>query len=92
MIINSEKGRQVFGNAEDIFQNELLNFANLSAPRHLEGCVNAHLGRAPDTAIDHLQALLGSARLYEKHYICGEARILYQRVPGAIGQREGSEE
>ncbi len=61
MIVNFEKGRQIFGFVDDVFYNELLNFANMTAPGQIEACVRAHMSHESDSAALHLQAVLGSA-------------------------------
>ncbi len=84
MIVNFEKGRQIFGFVDEIFQNELLNFANMTAPGQIEACVRAHLAHESDSAVLHLQALLGSAGLANKDNFGRKTRRYHQgisRVP-----------
>ena len=80
MIINFERGKQIFGNDEDFFQNELLNFANISSPQQLEACVAAHVQHNSDSAATHLQALLGSAKFDNKYHSLREVSLDNQGV------------
>ncbi len=82
MIINFERGKQIFGNAEDIFENELLNFANLSSPKQLESCVAAHMQHNSDAAAISLQSLYGSSRLPNEYYSCRKALFFDKGVHG----------
>ena len=62
MIINWERGKQLFGNSEDLFQSEIYNFINVVVPRNTQNSMNYIMeGRNEELKLE-LKELQGSSK------------------------------
>lgn len=72
MIINWEKGRQFFGNSDELYKRELFNFVHTVVPRNTERAVNYLFESKNRELIEELRELLGSAKYFKKLDLCGK--------------------
>lgn len=72
MIINWQRGKQLFGNSEDLLKNEIYNFINVVVPRNTQNSMNYVMEGRNDELKEELQELKGSSKLFKKSNLCGK--------------------
>ena len=69
MIINWEKGKQVFGNSEELFRKEVYNFINVVVPRNTQNSMNFVMEGRNEELKQELKELQGSSKYSKKPYL-----------------------
>ena len=62
MIINWERGKQIFGNSEDLYKKEIYNFINIVVPSNTEKAVSSLMDNRKTELLFYLKNLEGSSK------------------------------
>lgn len=72
MIINWERGKQLFGNSEELLKSEIYNFINVVVPRNTQNSMNYVMEGRNDELKLELKELKGSSKLLKKPNMRGK--------------------